>query len=284
MVLLALLGCSSWIDQPPACKYDCYEWSDDLLAHIMTGPGDGSFDYDPADTPRQRIAGDYKLGSGEFYWDVTYADAYWVDATHVDGYGTAYHNGDLDVLYSDTSVDMLGEETVTWYRVYREGCEMRTQTWTEDDQSDLIDMVGSYQDDDSFRWSYQVDEYLYQGGFRRNLSSTWQVSNEDNSVLLQWSYKPEGTAEGEQRYPCSIGRTMYQCDSLDKIRFDGSQHGTIEVRDEDGAIYLTVTYDVTYEGVGSERYDYADGDWCEFTYDSAEECDYTCSDGSTGAC
>lgn len=283
MALLSLLACSSWIDQPPACKFDCYEWSDDLLAHILTGPGDGSFDYDPDDTPRQKVKGDYKLGSGEFYWDEVYAEDYWIDDVHVDGYGTAYHNGNLDLLYSRAILDMLGDEDVVWYRVLRDGCDMRVQTWMEDDQSDLVDMIGAYQDDDSYHWSYEVDEFQYQGGMRRNLSSTWQVSNDDNTLLLLWSYKPEGTAEGEQRYPCTIGRKTYQCESLDKLRFDGGQSGTIEVIDDD-EVYLTVTYDLTYAGLGTEHYAYADGDWCDYTYDSAEECDFECSDGSAGAC
>lgn len=283
MIALLLVGCSSWIDQPPACSYDCYDWSDDLLAHILTGPGDGSFDYDPVDVPRQRIAGDYKLGSGEFYWDVTYAEAYYVDSTHVDGYGTAYHNGNLDILYSETSIDMLGDEFVTWNRVVRDGCAMRIQTWSEDDQSDLIDAVGEYDSDDSYHWSYEIDGYEYSGGFRRNLSRTWNVSNEDNTYVVAYTYKPDGTGEGDLEYPCQLGGDPYSCRDAQKLRFDGGTEGTLEVAD--GAdVYVAIDYDYAYDGEGSEHWEFSDGTTCDLDVGADGSCQYACSDGSNGDC
>src|SRR4051812_11062603 len=96
--LLLLPGCSSWIDQESGCGFAVYSWSDDLLAHILTGDGSGAFDYDPDDTPRNDIKGMYDPANGDYDWSESYANSYYIKHTDVSGFGTVYHNGNLDLL------------------------------------------------------------------------------------------------------------------------------------------------------------------------------------------
>ena len=284
-IVTLLVGCSSWIDQAPACQKDVYEWSDDLLAHILTGPGDGTFDYDPEDVPRQSIKGSYDLETGDFSWDVAYADSYWLSATKVEGYGTVYHDGDLDLLYTAADTDVLAVTSRTNYRVTRSQCEMTVSSWTAADESDRVDHKGSYVDDDGYSWAGSDGTYDYQGGMRRNLSHTFGATAVDGSYDVSVATKPEGTADttltsaDEACYDAG-----YTCSASWKTRFDGGRDGNQTIRARDGGTYATISFSDNYDGSGAAHWVFADGTTCDTESNAQGACAYTCSDGTEGSC
>jgi hypothetical protein len=281
MFLLALVACTSWIDQRPACKYDVYEWSDDLLAHILTGEGDGAFDYDPEDVPRQKLTGSYKPASGNFAWEAAYAQDYWLHAAEVSGYGTAYHNGNLDVLYTETLTDALGEVSSTEHRVYRKGCSVVTDTWITGDEQNAIERTGEYDSDDSYHWEADIPGYHFQGGMRRNLSTTFNQDAENGTYSESYAWSPDGTAEGVWSGDCVD--TGCNCDASYLVRFDGGEESDIHITC-DGEPYAEYHGIYEYSGAGTAHYDYADGSTCDLISDDDGSCRYTCSDGSQGNC
>lgn len=280
--LVLLVGCTSWIDQKPACGFDVYDWSNDLTAHILTGPGDGTFDYDPDDVPRQNIRGTYHLMTGDFDYEVTYADSYWLESESVTGFGTAWHNGDLDIEYTSHYLDVLGAEWDVNRRVVREGCSMSVATWTKDNESDWFQMDGEYQDDSSYAWAAEDNATDYKGGMRKNLSTTFGYTAKDGSWDSASTTKPEGTTETTYTGECYTDG--YTCEGSSLTRFDGGREATVHVLDANGDVYLTATSDYAYDGSGTEHQDFADGGTCDFTTDAEGSCDYTCSDGQSGRC
>jgi hypothetical protein len=281
MLLLALAACTTWIDQKPACKYDVYDWSDDLLAHILTGPGDGTFDYDPEDTPRNRIAGRYKPASGDFTWETGYADEYWLKAASVAGYGTAYHDGDLDILYTTTSTDVLGVVSDETRRVLREGCNMVVESWTDDDVENAFVETGAYDAADSYHWESSVPGYHFQGGSRQNLSYTWNQDADNGTYSESYAWAPSGKGEGVWSGECLD--TGCSCEASYVTRFDGGAESDIVITCDD-APYADYHDDYDYDGSGTARYTYPDGGTCDLVTDQTGNCRYTCSDGSEGSC
>lgn len=280
-MLLVLIGCATWLDEGARCDHDPYEWSDDLLAHILHGDGSGAFDYDPDDVPRSRIAGSYDPESGDFSWDVTYVDSYWRQAESVVGYGTAYHTGDLDILYTDTVTDILGTTTVTDRRVNRAACDMQLWSWPDEDPTDVFEASGSYEDDSSFSWTSSSTDWTYKGSFRQNLSSTFHYVANDGTWDELHETAPEGTTE------LTSSGTMYcddglSCETTGKLKFDGSYEAT--TTEYDGAdVYATITTSQSYAGDGTAHYVFTSGVTCDVTY-SASACTYTCDDGENGDC
>jgi len=282
-LFFALLGgCSSWIDGAPACNHDVYSWSDDLLAHILTGEGDGAFAYDPEDVPRKNIAGSYDVNTGDFSWDVTYASDYFLQSESVTGYGTAYHNGDLDLLFTDTVTDVLGNTGTTNYRTVRKGCSMTIAYWSNDNQSDLIVEDGSYADADAYNWEGVYGDYALRGGMRQNLSHTFGYEANDGSAAVFTTYKPEGTSDSTMSGEWDTRGRTYE--GTTHGRFDGGTEGAYKVYDTDGSLYLTVTSDYAYDGSGGETQVDADGNRCDLSVTSGGDCSYTCDDGSSGGC
>lgn len=280
---LALLGgapgCATWIDQEPGCRFNVYDWSDDLLAHIMAGPGDGSFDYDPEDTPRQGLTGSYDIDTGDYAWSIDYASSYFIRVATVSGYGTAYHTGNLDILQTTTATDVLGQD-MTWNeRTLREGCSMTTQSWSADDQSDLIEQTGTYVADNAYEWSADISGYTYEGSWHQNLSRTETITADDGSYYSQITTKPEGTAEGDIAFTDS----GYDYEGTTLRRFDGGEEDALAVS-QNGQKVADIRTNYAYDGSGTATYAYTDGSTCNLTVDTSGSCSYTCSDGSSGSC
>lgn len=279
--LLVLVGCSSWIDQPPACELDVYEWSDDLLAHILQGKGGGGFAYDPVDVPRQNIGGSYDVETGDFSWSVDYVNDYWLVGTAVEGYGTAYHDGDLDILFTETHEDVLDDSWTTTWRVKREGCNMTMEGIAEGASSGLV-REGRYQDDDSYSWSAEDNNYTYSGGMRRNLSRTVGIEAKDGSYSEYGTYKPEGDADIAWSGECYD--TGYSCEATQHQRFDGGYDGDTTIFDNRGDEFARIREDYAYDGSGTSHWVFSDGTECDVNVDTDDNCTYSCSDGSDGRC
>ena len=71
----------------------------------------------------------------DFYWYTTYANGYFLTKSTTQGIGTAYENGDLDVLLVEDVEDVLGD---SWRYVSREergGCKGRISEMSSDSTS-----------------------------------------------------------------------------------------------------------------------------------------------------
>ncbi len=279
LALLVLPGCATWIDQEPGCEYNVYDWSDDLLAHIMSGDGSGEFDYDPADTPRNSLKGSYDVDSGDYSWSVDYASSYFLIDTQVEGYGTAYHNGDLDILQTITTTDVLADQYVSVERTKREGCQVTTATASDESMSDAFVQVGTYTDESTFEWEADVSGYSWQGSWHANLSRTETVVADDGSYTSQITTKPEGTADGDVAFTSS----GYDYSGTYLRRFDGGVEETL-TQSQGGETTANITTNYDYDGSGTETYRYPDGSKCDVVVTADQACSYTCSDGSSGSC
>ncbi len=279
---LTLLGCTTWIDQEPACEQDVYYWSDDLLAHVLTGDGSGEFDYDPEDEPRTGIRGDYDPADGDFAWRESFDDGYFLDEAQVDGFGTAYHNGNLDLLFTRTVTDILEDTWSTVYRVQRSGCAMTIATWDADAGSvdDALVMQGVYADESVWEWEAEVTGASYRGSLRKNLLRTEQIEADDGSYWYFTTAKPDGETTTE--FTSSCGDNLY-CEGGYTQHFDGSRDESYEAFDGDELV-ATVEGEYDYDGSGTQTVSYVGGDECTFAYDADGECTYECSDGTDGSC
>lgn len=276
--IVLLTGCTGWIDQEPACDEDVYAWSDDLLAYILTGDGSGSFDFDPADEPRVGIEGEYDAESGDFAYEVAYDRDYWLAEEAVEGWGTVYHDGDLDLYYVVRSEDVLGETWATDHRVERQGCDMAVWTWDHDaDPADALLRFGAY-DDDAYTWTAEDTSGAYGGTLEDDLTRTgWWVSTDGGSEY-ELTEDPDGTAEYTYLYS-GDGAT----DQGSGARaFDGGWvvEGAYESRETE----YTYRWEVDYAGDGVAEFDF-DGDViaCDVDQDG-DECTMSCDDGNEYAC
>lgn len=278
---LTLLGCSAWIDQEPACDQDIYYWSDDLLAHILTGDGSGEFEYDPEDTPRTNLMGIYDPEDGDFAWVSSFDQGYYLRKSEVRGFGTAFHDGDLDLLFTDVVTDMLGDVVTTNYRVQRTGCDMTVATWPEDyDIEDGVVMEGSYRGGSAWEWEVDLDGYSYTGELRDDLTRTSVIEGEDDEYLFETIAGPDGESASEFGIPCGDG---YFCEGTAARRFDGSTEEAYRIY-LDGDRYANVSSELDYSGAGVVVYEFEDGPTCEYTYDDDGDCEYECDDDTDGRC
>lgn len=281
LIALTLLGCSAWIDQEPACDQDVYHWSDDALAFVLTGDGSGEFAFDPLDAPRTDVSGSYDPISGDLEWVAKYDAEFYIRRTEAEGFGTVYHNGDLDLLYTETVTDMLGDVFETDYRVQRTGCDMTIASWaTEGSVDDALVMVGSYSEDSVWSWEVDYPGYSYTGSLRQNLNRTTLVDAEDGSYWAFTTAMPDGETTQEWSGDCGEGIT---CEGTNTRHFDGRLDTTLTAF-EGNDLYFKSVGSFEYDGSGVETIEYMGGAVCELTYEADGACEYECDDGEDGAC
>jgi hypothetical protein len=284
MLLFVVVGCgsSSWIETP-TCGLDAYGWSDDLLAHILAGDGSGAFSYDPVDAPRVSVDGAYDPSSGDFTWTELYDSDYYLSSREVEGYGTAYHDGDLDVLYTITTVDILDDESATDVRFKREGCGADWWSWPTGDDSTILHRTGEYNSATSFRWTAEDDTWDYEGELSSDLASSITYDAKDGN----WEQTSETGNDGVSHTTfsgatyCLLSDT--ECEGETTIAFDGGEHYTATAT-SGGDAYAELDGTFKYNGDGVLTIDYAQGVSCDYTFD-AGGCDtYSCDDGQKGSC
>lgn len=280
--LSLLVGCSSWIDQEASCEYDVYEWSDDLLAHILAGDASGAFDYDPEDAPRNQVEGSYDPADGNYEWDEKYADEYYLKRTSVAGFGTAYHNGDLDILHTATVTDILEQVSSTVVRLRRDACDMTIETWPEEDPEAVFVMQGSYENDESWAWSAESASYSYSGGMRANLSHSSRTEAKNGTYVSYATTKPAGTTDVEFSGTCGDDDSV-TCDGTTRYRFDGGSESSYAMA-VDGDPYADVVSDFSYAGAGTLTAAFADGDVCVYEYTPGGECECSCEESGGCSC
>ncbi|MFN7145595.1 MAG: hypothetical protein ACK4YP_17600 [Myxococcota bacterium] len=277
---LTLLGCATWIDQEPACDQDVYHWSDDLLAYVLTGDGSGEFSLDPADEPRTSVEGGYDPTDGEFSWTEDYDPGFYLETAEVDGFGTVFHNGNLDLLYTRSVRDMLDDVYDTVFRVQRTGCDMTIATWGADGSvDDAFVMEGSYKQSEVFEWEADFPGYAWRGSMRDTLLRTQQIEADDGSYWSFTTTKPSGESTEEWTGVCGD----YYCEGQSVRNFDGTRDESYEAYDGDELV-ATITGEFEYDGSGEQVIAYVGGPECVFSYDADGDCSYECDDDTDGSC
>jgi len=108
--------------QDRTCASDFLDYTGGLTHHVLQGPGDGSFSYDPPAAHIDRIEGAYDLQTGLFGWEVDYGSGYKRSERIRDGIGTIWRDGDLDLAYGLETV-RRDEQSLTYaVRSIRLGC------------------------------------------------------------------------------------------------------------------------------------------------------------------
>lgn len=292
LVLTALLGCSSlfgsapakvWIDTTPACTYAVQGWSDDLLGYIASGDGSGSFDFDPEDEPRTALSGAYDPADGAFDWQVNFDGDYFLDRVDVEGEGTVYHDGDLDLLWTSTTRDVLDQVFTSHERRVREGCDVTWVTWDDGAEDAALRFDGRYQDDATFEWTADYPGYDWRGSIWSDASSQDIIEAEDGSYDYRTDTFADGTQETGFAVDCYDG---LRCKGEGERDFDGTSSQSFDVYD--GAdVVAHIEAEFGYDGDGTQVIAYTDGDTVSCTFDVSDDlssCSYRCDDGSRGQC
>ncbi len=270
-----LAGCApSFLLDAQTCDEDFLGWHGGLTRHILQGPGDGSFDYDPEGLAEARIAGAYDLATGDFDYEVSYDPSHWRSGTSIAGYGYAKTNGDLDIEYTTFTTDIRARTFSAEVRERRTGCDVvRRTTYGEEEEWHF----GTYAPD---RYTYR-DESIYNGEpwivtgtLFSDLSYTDRLQYASTS--LTYTYTEEGDADGYSRRVFTQVSSGSRFEGYIERFLDGSEHVFYT-----GVSTGTWDYTLDYDGDGTGTYSEG-GATCTLTF-TGGNCRYDCS-GSTGQC
>ena len=301
--LLSACG-GGFVDSSPRCGHDVFDWFGGLVMHLDQGE-DFSFNYDPRYGNVDKVAGGYitENSNTDFYWYTTYANGFYLTKSTTQGIGTAYENGDLDVLFAEDVEDTLGD---TWRNVTREergGCTGKITTMSADDgdldwaalQSDILnaDTVIDYSIASPDRVEY-TSVYEPSGSSKRTRIGVWD-SNFTDTYTESWeSGQSEGTGEVTVRADGTYSESFWQvfpgnAGDVERIgttegRFDGSyeQDYTQGPPGKKPDWYIESIYQ--YDGSGEATWTHKDGTVCDLTVKSNGNCTYTCDNGQGGDC
>ena len=286
MLLALVLACGpqpakNWIDSAPTCAYTVQDWSDDLLMYIAQGDGSGAFSFDPQDEPRTSLEGEYDATSGDFEWSVNFDGDYFLDAVSAEGYGTVYHDGDLDLLWQQVTRDVLDATSTDWVRLERYGCEVERLSWA-DGSDDVFRVEGEYEDDTSFSWSADVPGYDWRGTMWSDATSRELIEADDGTYDYRTDTFADGTTESSFNLGCY---DAYTCVGEGETDFDGGSAQRFDVLDG-GDLVASIVTAFDYAGNGTQTFTYPNGDVvsCDFTIASSGACSYRCDDGDRGSC
>jgi hypothetical protein len=294
-----------FVDSSPRCGHEVFDWFGGLVMHLEQGE-DFSFNYDPRYGNVDKVAGGYitENTNTDFYWYTTYTDGYYLSKSTTQGIGTAYQNGDLDVLYAEDVEDVLGD---TWRNVVREergGCSGRIASLTTDTDEALkwaalqADIIGSNLVVDYSIVSPERVEYtsVYESSsaYRRVRTGAWTSDFRDSYSETWEDGQSEGTGEMAIRADGTYSESFWQvfpgnAGDLERIgTTDGRFNGGMEQELTQGSPnkipdwYIQASYD--YDGSGEATWTHKDGTVCDLTFKANGNCTYTCDDGGSGDC
>jgi hypothetical protein len=289
LVTVGCFGPQFVLDDPLYCPQPVVEIGGGLTAHLaLGGLAGGVFDYDPPGRVTEEVVGSYDLRSGDFSWTEIDAPASWRADVEVEGYGYAATNGDLDVEYTRTVTDVLGNTFRTRVREERDGCSVRRKVTDPDDSSDLGAHTTGIFGGGVFTWRTVVPIDAEHGVEIDGVTQpdrTYVSSAEYREGISEYSWTEAGDPdEGYTR------RDYRRVDQDDQSRtwttegyweefLDGKTHYAYAQRT--GSTRYDWDYTVDYAGNGSGTVDTGSGTCTlEFT---AGACTYDCG-GTTGEC
>jgi hypothetical protein len=306
IAVLLLSGCGGgFVDKNPRCSNDVFDWFGGLVKHLDQGE-DFKFNYNPALGNVDKIVGGYvtENTNTDFYWYTTYSDGFYLAKSTTQGIGTAYANGDVDVLLVEDIEDSLNDSWRSIVREERGGCSGRVTSYITSDQGDFD--WPSIQSDINNGTS--VLEYSIVSGTRVEYTRTYEPNNSEKRVRVgfwnaamedqyseTWEYgEEEGTnemlirADGTSTvefwwsYPSNTG-TMERIGVTEGF-FSGATHSEFTQGPVDKKPDWDIVSDREYDGSGTAVWSHKGGTVCDLEFESNGDCSYACDDGTKGDC
>ncbi|MSQ01260.1 MAG: hypothetical protein EXR71_05105 [Myxococcales bacterium] len=281
-MVLFLASCTAlkptWIEAP-ACDAEPYAWSDDLLSWIGEGAGDGSFSTDPPGDPATLIEGNYNPYSGSFSWERFYGEEYYLTVDVVqDGFGTAWHNGDLDIEYVTTTTDRLDERMRVARRIQREGCDQQWWVWDPDADSLTYTRFSGTFSGEALSWAADIADVEWSGRQAPDGSTV------EDHVAAGLAEHIERGADGTAERSFVQEGTDYTYDGTESRAWNGDRSQAYDILQNDKVV-CSVQAEFDYSGDGQAHYDCGSTDVdCAYVVDADGACAYTCTDGQKGDC
>ena len=258
-----------------SCSEKFTSWSGDLTTHLLNGDQrEGVFDYDPPGELITRIDGEYDLDDGDFEWEVSYNDDHYRRETRVDGYGTAYVNGDLDLEYDVTTELISDAEVTTTVRVVRDGCSV---TERQRFGGGITDIEGDYRNG-----RYEYDRIEADGGEAEGEEYPDGSWNEEGTSILgngTQTYETEGDADGYSKTDWEFVGSGSSGEGYDENFMNGDRHSAYTQQADGTTLVWDYTVDFYGNGTGTLNYN---GQQCAVTYVSFT-CTVVCG-GDTYSC
>ena len=287
-VVIAGCGSDGFKIRKASCDNKFFDWAPGLTHHILQGDGDGDFDYDPTGDALARVWGSYDLNTGDFSWEVATAQNHYLRSRVIEGYGYADMNGDLDIVGTTVTTDVLDDSWESQFRIQRNGCEMDERIRFESDGETYEQVETGTFGSEGYEYTQSTDYEDYirtvTGELRPDLSysETAEVSVSGYSRIAEI----EGShATGESREDFvtedSQGDAPYSLDGFIDRFIDGGRHVAYDVSSP-GTDTGTWDYEIDYEGNGSGTYSEPSFS-CDLTFTNFE-CSYDCGGSSTGNC
>ena len=239
-------------DKKLTCSENLHTWAGGLVTHANQGKGDGSFDYEPLDPRIDRVAGAYDLNTGDFFWDEEFVEDFYVTANKIDGYGTIWNDGDLDLEYD--VVAELRNESEHEYRVreQRLGCDM--ERWIEQDiagQPDPTEVWAGTFADGGFDYVHRFGHYGLvmeaEGRTEDDFSYEERLSYDDDGNEIDWYEEGDGEGTVRREFEERVGGELTGYWERDAegdfdVSYDYAPLGSVNQEWE---------YELDYEGDGS---------------------------------
>jgi hypothetical protein len=294
-----MTGCGGGFLDETSCQYDVFGWYPGLSMYLDDG-SDLGFTISPEQSYIEKINGAFITNNADtdFYWYTTYSAPYFLTESTTQGIGTAYLNGDLDVLYVTDVVDTLGDTWRTARRETRSGCR-GSYTIADTDETGLS--WGSIQ---SELEQYVSTEYTIASkdrvDFNTSMSGTGYSWSEKGSVFsdLEETWVTEWS-EGQTDY---FSNANFFPDGTRYSEWEQSDNDTVFVGIDDSAVNGSVTSDYTIAEIGKNPYarihmvyqyngaaagtwtDMQSGTVCDMDITASGKCTYECDDGTSGNC
>ncbi len=307
--LLLASGLLSGCGLDLVCPYDPHSWYDaenatyTLLESSVSGQT-ASYDFDPVGKANSRRKGSYHLASGDLAWVDSYQAAHWLEERKVEGYGTIYDNGNLDMLVKVSWTDVLADTWAELLRVERYRCEgnttrysfdpewtiehapdptAHTEYWASEIKSDTkVTLYGEYSSGSSKMVMnrtctdkiLRTDEFDYGDGAYEG-TSTYRYDGTGESHWAQWGAANNTDSD-------FVGDNEYY--------FDGSslqEYGVYDAGSDSLAAFWSMNYEYDGSAVGSYTGYNAAGNpslQCDVTITTNGSCSAVCDDGNTYDC
>jgi hypothetical protein len=291
------------------CPYDPHDWYDQHNAtYTMMNAGfsgdRGGFDFDPVGKAATRRNGSYNLLNGNLAWEDWYDPGYWLESRTVEGYGTVYDNGNLDLLVKVSFTDKLAATWAELLRIERYRCEgsvtrydfepnwtvdtppadnAYTEYWATEIRSDTkVTMYGEYlSGNDKMVINRDCTEKTF-------MSDTFDFAEGGFVGTQVWKFDATGEREWDQW--AGILGGSYDYHGNDEYFFDGSRtqyYGVYTKNTND----MVASWDMAYQYAGSGSGTYTEYNaagnpsrTCDITVTANGDCTGTCDNGTSITC
>lgn len=215
------------------CGVDIFSWSGGLTRAVLQGEGDGSFSYaEPYGV--ESLSGSYDLESGSFSYDVVWAAGYARVSERVNGQGTLWTDGDMDVEYTRLIDWADGTSTTVTSREKRLGCQVSEQH-VEGEQTTYL--YGTYDSGGlDYRREYAEGSHMIEVYGRLSPTGSYGEEAVYESEAYTLDFQESGSLSGNAVQVFS--------DTADGVLTEGSW-----TREDSG----TVSYDYAVSGQGYQE-------------------------------